>query len=63
MNTENIGSMKDREPATSVRLPLDLRVWLQHRAVDNSRSLSGEILARLKRSKQEEEVPNGSSAA
>jgi hypothetical protein len=36
---------------TPVRLAADLRIWLQHQAVDNHRSLSGEITFRLKESR------------
>ena len=32
---------------TPVRLPPELKRWLQHEAVDNHRSLNGEILHRL----------------
>jgi hypothetical protein len=42
---------------TSMRLPDGLLVYLKHQAVDNRRSLTGEIIARLEASrKQEEEI-------
>ena len=40
---------------TPVRLPADLRLWLKHAAIDNHRSLSGEIVHRLVQSKLHEE--------
>lgn len=35
----------------SLRLPADLQKWLKHQAIDNSRSLTAEIAARLEESK------------
>lgn len=39
-----------------VRLPEDLKQWLKHQAIDNRRSLNGELLVRLERSRQEEKT-------
>jgi hypothetical protein len=36
---------------TPVRLPLDLKRWLKHKAIDNHRSLNNEIVMRLQESK------------
>lgn len=41
---------------TQVRIPLELRDWLKHRAVDNRRSFNSEVLDRLERSRKQEEV-------
>ena len=41
-------------PPTPVRLPTDLRLWLKHQAVDNSRSLNQEITYRLAKSRAED---------
>ncbi|WP_428980653.1 Arc family DNA-binding protein [Chromobacterium piscinae] len=49
--------MKRDIPPTSMRIPEELKLWLQHRAVDNRRTLTGEVIARLEESrKQEEEI-------
>ncbi|WP_374424776.1 Arc family DNA-binding protein [Chromobacterium sp.] len=48
-------------PPTSMRLPEDLKVWLQHKAVDNRRSLTSEVIARLEASKKQEEKIEESS--
>lgn len=37
--------------AANVRLPDELMRWLRHRAVDNKRSLTGEIHHRLEQSR------------
>lgn len=47
--------MKQELPPTSIRLPDSLKSWLKHRAVDNYRSLTSEIIARLEESKKREE--------
>jgi len=39
-----------------VRLPEDLKAWLQHQAIDNRRSLNSEILVRLEQSRQQQEA-------
>lgn len=46
---------KDRAPSP-VRLPEELKQWLKHKAVDNYRSLNGEIVARLEQSRKAEEA-------
>lgn len=37
-------------PTTQLRLPQELKAWLQHQAIDNRRSLNGEIVLRLEQS-------------
>jgi hypothetical protein len=39
----------------SLRLPIDLKKWLQHQAIENSRSLNREIVDRLRESMQEQQ--------
>jgi hypothetical protein len=34
-----------------VRLPLELKVWLKHQAIDNRRSMNSEVVARLEESR------------
>ncbi|MBJ2155300.1 Arc family DNA-binding protein [Variovorax sp. IB41] len=34
-----------------VRLPQDLKNWLKHQAIDNKRSMNGEVVARLEESR------------
>lgn len=47
---------------TPVRLPLDLKRWLKHKAIDNHRSLNNEIVMRLQESKiNDEDEENGST--
>lgn len=48
--------MKDarKAPGVMVRLPEDLKKWIQHQAVDNRRSTSGEILHRLEQSRTQQ---------
>lgn len=38
-------------PTTQLRLPQELKAWLQHQAIDNRRSLNGEIVLRLEQSR------------
>lgn len=38
-------------PIAQVRLPDDLKAWLQHEAIDNRRSLNSEIVVRLEQSR------------
>ncbi|WP_257293667.1 Arc family DNA-binding protein [Endozoicomonas sp. YOMI1] len=47
----------DRNQTSSlpIRLPLYLRDWLQEKAEDNERSLSGEIIYRIKKDYRQEE--------
>ena len=56
---------KPTPPPHSLRLPLDLKKWLKHQAVNNDRSLSAEITARLKdsqRQQQQKEVAHATQA-
>ncbi len=39
----------------SLRMPVEIREWLEGKADDNARSLNGEILTILKEKKKEEE--------
>ncbi|WP_159051680.1 Arc family DNA-binding protein [Thauera aromatica] len=41
---------------TPVRVPHDLKRWLQHSAIENHRSLNSEILHRLEKSRIHEEA-------
>lgn len=52
---------KTRTP-TPVRLPDELRQWLKHKAIDNFRSLNGEIVARLEQSRKAEEAQHEKQA-
>lgn len=47
---------------TSVRIPEELGLWLRHKAVDNFRSLSSEIVARLEQSRKAEEAKHEKQA-
>ena len=49
--------MKEKSKITpfSLRLELDLKNWLKHKAIDNRRSLNSEIEHRLIQSQQQEE--------
>ncbi|MCU7372872.1 Arc family DNA-binding protein [Paucibacter sp. O1-1] len=38
-----------------MRLPVDLKTWLKHRAIDNRRSLNSEVTVRLEESRRREE--------
>lgn len=40
-----------------VRLPLELKNWLKHKAIDNGRSYNAEITVRLQESRRREEQP------
>lgn len=44
---------------TPVRVPPDLKQWLQHEAVDNHRSLNNEILHRLEQSRAQQKAREG----
>lgn len=37
------------------RLPKELKDWLKQKAVENFRSMNGELIARLEQSRKEEE--------
>jgi len=41
---------------TPVRLPFELKKWLKHQAVDNCRSLNGELIHRLELSRKQEKA-------
>lgn len=43
-----------KSPAAQVRLPDELKAWLQHQAIDNRRSLNSEIVLRLEQSRAKE---------
>ncbi len=45
-----------------VRIPEELKQWLKHKAVDNFRSLNSEIVARLERSRKEDEAQHANAA-
>ncbi|MGC0154851.1 Arc family DNA-binding protein [Chromobacterium vaccinii] len=47
--------MRREIPPTSMRLPEELKLWLQHKAVDNRRTLTSEVIARLEESRKQEE--------
>jgi len=36
-------------------MPDELKIWLKHQALDNRRSLNGEILVRLEESRRQQE--------
>ena len=40
---------------TSIRIPNELREWIKNRAERNTRSISGEIVATMKKIKEDEE--------
>lgn len=40
----------------AMRLPSDLMQWLKHQAVDNKRSLNGEVHHRLQQSREKQEA-------
>ncbi len=48
--------MKDARQisGTPVRMPPELKRWMQHQAVDNHRSLNGEIVIRLEESRRQQ---------
>lgn len=50
--------MKDarKAPAVMLRLPQELKDWLKHKAIDNRRTLNGELLHRLEQSRSTQEV-------
>lgn len=43
-------------PQTNLRMPVDLKQWLQERATANRRSLNSEIVSRLEDSRKQEEA-------
>jgi hypothetical protein len=40
--------------AVGIRMPPELRNWMAHQAVENRRSLSGELLVRLEESQRQQ---------
>jgi hypothetical protein len=44
-------------PPLQVRVPTDLKAWLKEQAQKNHRSLNGELVYRLERSRQQEGAP------
>ncbi len=52
----------EKTTPTSVRMPEGLAQWLKHKAVDNFRSMSGEIVARLEQSRKAEEAQHEKQA-
>lgn len=52
---------KRAEPV-SLRMPLELKTWLRHKAVDNYRSFSNEVLVRLEQSRKDEEAQHAEQA-
>jgi hypothetical protein len=46
-------------PATPVKLPVDLRDWLKHQAIDNRRTLGNEIIYRLAQSRAQQQTMGG----
>lgn len=49
-------------PAVMVRMTDEMKVWLKHQAIDNRRSLNGEIVARLEQSRKAEEAQHEKQA-
>lgn len=39
-----------------VRLPADLKTWLQHQALDNRRTLNSEVVLRLEKSQSQQQA-------
>ena len=48
-------------PGVMVRLPEELKSWLKHQAIDNRRSLNGEILIRLEQSRAQQQQAQGAA--
>lgn len=42
--------------ALNMRIPIELKQWLNHQAIDNRRTLTSEILIRLEASRRTEEA-------
>lgn len=47
--------------STQLRIPEHLMHWLKHQAVDNRRSLNGELHYRLEQSRSAQEAPKGAA--
>lgn len=43
-------SNRSMEAQVKVRLPAELKTWLQHQALDNRRTLNSEVVLRLEQS-------------
>lgn len=53
---------ENANPAPSpIRLPVELKDWLKHKAVDNRRSFNKEVLVRLEKSRELEQQTQGSA--
>ena len=52
-----------RGKGAQFRLPPELKTWLQGRAVDNHRSLNGEVIQRLEESRRQELARQQAAAA
>jgi hypothetical protein len=52
---ENIRGENMQEPPYPLRLPGDLREWMEKRAAENHRSLNKELTHRLRESKERED--------
>lgn len=53
----------ERLPPSPIRLPQDLKDYLKHRAIDNRRSLNGEVVWRLEQSREADlKQPQGEAA-
>ena len=46
---------KKQIASSQFRIPADLVVWLREKAENNTRTMNGELVARLKESRQREE--------
>lgn len=45
-----------------IRVPVDLRAWIEAKAADESRSMSGQIVQTLRKAKQAEAEGSGADA-
>jgi len=54
---------KEKNHAAMQRLPYELAQWLKHKAVDNHRSLNGEICHRLQQSREAEDAAESKKLA
>lgn len=49
------GKVKDAQHKAQYRIPAELASWLREKAEQNTRTINGELIARLKESRQREE--------